>query len=77
MNKEKINIELSKDEAIVLFEWISSVDFDSFKGIFTDNSERKVLFDILSSLEDVMNEPFLENYKELLKESRNRLNALS
>lgn len=77
MNKEKINIELSKDEAIVLFEWISSVDFDSFKGIFTDNSERKVLFDILSSLEDVMTEPFLENYKELLKESRKRLNALS
>lgn len=77
MNKEKINIKLSKDEAIVLFEWISSVDFDSFKGIFNDDSERKVLFDILSNLEDVLTEPFLENYKKLLKESRRRLNTLS
>ncbi|CAN5733061.1 hypothetical protein BH20ACI4_BH20ACI4_07650 [soil metagenome] len=68
MSKE-IQIGLSNNEAIVLFEFLSRFsDKETLK--IEDQSEARVLWDIQSKLENFLAEPFSENYPELLEKAR-------
>ncbi len=71
---ENINIILTKDEALVLFEFLarfnSSVANDH---LFEDQSEQKMLWLIEGQLEKVLVEPFTPNYRDIVKEARNRI----
>ena len=66
---ENIQIEISKDEAIVLFEFLSRFSEEEILQV-EDQSEARVLWNILCDLEKLLAEPFAINYKEILQKSR-------
>lgn len=70
---EEIKISLSKEEALVLFEFLSRVNENDSKLMIEDNSEERVLWNICSDLEKVLVEPFQENYCEILKQAREKV----
>lgn len=71
-NAGQIGIELSEDEALVLFDWLAR--FNERKDVdFADPAERRILWDIESSLESLLIQPFSEDYALLLAEARSRL----
>ncbi len=67
--REEIQISLSNNEAIVLFEFLSRFsDKESLR--IEDQSEERILWDIQCELEKKLVEPFSENYLQLLEEAR-------
>ena len=69
MNENQIVLNLSKPEALVLFEWLESHD-DSSSLPFNHPSEEKVLWKIAGQLESILVEPLNPNYEKLLAEAR-------
>ncbi|MDQ3747778.1 MAG: hypothetical protein M3367_02010 [Acidobacteriota bacterium] len=69
---EKIQICLSKDEAIILFEFLSRFSEKEVLEI-ADQSEERVLLNVLCDLEKTLVEPFVANYQKILKKSRERI----
>jgi hypothetical protein len=67
--KDKINIELSPSEAIVLFEFVSRFS-QSGELEIEDQAEERVLWDVCSLLESVLAGPFLQNYSDALAKAR-------
>lgn len=72
MRDKKINIKLSKSEALILFEFVSRFT-DNEKLEITDPAEERVLWDICSQLESILVEPLNENYAELLVKASKEL----
>ena len=66
MSDEKINIELTKDEAIVLFEFLGRFNENDDLSKFEDQSEQRVLWDIECILEKQLSEPFRADYVEIV-----------
>lgn len=67
-----MTLDLSADEALVLFEflsrWQETGTFD-----LVDQAEQRVLWDVLASLEKNLAEPFSPEYGSLVAEARTRL----
>jgi hypothetical protein len=72
MVEEQVVIELSKPEALVLFELLSRFT-DSDRLEIEDRAEERVLWNVQCLLERALVEPFEPDYRELLSEARNRL----
>jgi hypothetical protein len=72
MEKE-IEIKLTKDEALVLFEFLSRFNQADNNAIFEDQAEQKTLRTIEGQLEKILVEPFKPDYLDMIKEARNRL----
>ena len=71
-SEEKVIIELSKSEALVLFEFLyRTSDDDSLT--MADQAEQRALWNLESVLEKALAEPFLPNYKELLDQAKERV----
>lgn len=70
---EIINISLSKNQALVLFEFLSRFSGNDSKLTIEDQSEERVLWDLCCDLEKILVEPFQENYRELLNQAREKL----
>jgi len=51
MNQNKIAIELSKDEALVFFEFLGRISKKQFKRLFEDQADQRVLWNIEANLE--------------------------
>ena len=70
MNSKNVNIQLTRDEAIVLFEFLGRFNerFDSDK--FEDQAEERVLWDIECILEKELSEPFQSDYQEIVERAR-------
>lgn len=64
-----ISIDLDRDEAIVLFEWLNA------DAPHTDVSVRAVFDALQSSLERALHEPFAPDYADRVREARARLEA--
>jgi hypothetical protein len=69
MSECEVLLTLSKAEALVLFEWLGSLD-ESQMPRFAHPSEEKVLWKVEGQLESVLTEPFAPNYRELLIQAR-------
>ena len=69
MNADKITIQLTKNEAIVLFNFLSNFS-NSEKLEIEHQSEERVLWNLCCDLEKILVEPFQENYKEILEVAR-------
>lgn len=68
---ESVKLELSKEEAIVLFEYLTrNNDAKEFEKFFEDQSEQRVLWDIESMLESILVEPSQSDYLDKLKRAR-------
>ena len=64
-------IELSRDEALVLFDWLGRhEDADSIPG---DPAEQTALNSLLAALERTLVEPFQADYDEIVQAARTRL----
>ena len=71
IDNKSVIIELTKVEALVLFDWLDSVGMNI--SINIDEKIFTVLSNIESSLESVLEEPFQENYKALVQEAKNSI----
>lgn len=65
-----VRIELSGDEALVLFEWLSGLEGSK---IATGEAEQKVLWRIEGLLEKSLVEPFAADYADLVEQARQRI----
>jgi hypothetical protein len=69
MSAEAITVELTKAEALVLFEWLSRTEEARF-SIIEDPAEDEVLSRVQGQLETTLVEPFAQNYQDLLARAR-------
>lgn len=69
---DKIILELSNDEALVLFDWLKRFN-ENENNQFEDQAEERVLWDIEALLEKSLIILFNENYNELLQTARKRI----
>ena len=73
MESNEITIKLTKDEALVFFEFLSRFNEDDNKEIFQDQAEEKTLWIIEGQLEKILVEPFMPNYQDIIQEARSRI----
>ncbi len=71
-SKNDIEVRMTPDEALVLFEFLSRYSNRDELRI-EDQAEQRALWNLLCLLEKQLVEPFDPNYLELLKAARNRL----
>lgn len=72
MAEGHIDVKLSKDEALILFEWLAH--FDETETLPTrDESEQKVLWLLEGKLEKKLTEPLLPDYLDRVKEAKKRI----
>ncbi len=72
MGKEKVKIELTKDEAIVLFEFLTR--FSANKKLNVEHqSEQRALWDLQCFLEKELSEILSTDYYKILSRARERL----
>jgi hypothetical protein len=67
-----VAIELSGDEALVLFEWLAGMDAAKL-GV--GEAEQRVLSGIEAALEKSLVEPFAKDYVDLVEQARRRILA--
>jgi len=72
MAEEKFRLELSREEALVFFEWLTRFNKSEDKS-FEDQAEQRVLWDIEGMLESTLAEPFDPKYSDLLAQARARV----
>ncbi|HVI78836.1 MAG TPA: hypothetical protein VM715_11880 [Candidatus Acidoferrum sp.] len=69
-----MTLEISSDEALVLFSFLSR--WDQTQGLaITDEAEAHVLWNLQAELERHLAEPFSPDYPALLQQARSRLKA--
>ena len=71
--QEEVIIKLTKDEALVLFEFLAKTNEVDHPELFVDQAELKMLWLLEGQLERQLAEPFLKNYSCIVAEARNRL----
>jgi hypothetical protein len=71
MNKA-VSIELSRDEALVLFEWLAGLETAK---VAIGEAEQRVLWRIEAVLERSLAEPFARDYADLVEQARRRILA--
>jgi hypothetical protein len=69
-----MKLELTADQALVLFEWLARLD-EAEAFAVDDPSEERVLWCLHGQLEKALSEPFRANYRELVELARARINA--
>lgn len=68
---EKVTIELTPQEALVLFDMLSRwSETDTWHVSLEHQAEQRVLWDILAALENILDEPFMPDYQERLNTAR-------
>lgn len=72
MSAETIKIELNSDEALILFELLSRYS-DTDELAIEDQAEQRVLWNLCCDLEKLLIEPFSNNYREMVVDSRSRI----
>ena len=72
MRVDHVELRITKDEALVLFEFLSR--FGSTDELsLQDQSEERALWNLLGILEKSLTEPFDSEYAALLAAARNRI----
>jgi hypothetical protein len=69
---ESVSVELSGDEALVLFEWLAGLEATT---VAIGEAEQRVLWRIEGVLEKSLVEPFAKDYTELVEQARRRILA--
>ncbi len=67
--EEKVQINLDKKEAIILFDFLSRFSNEENLTI-EDQAEERVLWNLCCDLEKVLVKPFREDYSEILTQAR-------
>jgi hypothetical protein len=70
----KISIELATYEALLLFEWLFTLEKnEAIRLSLEDTAEQLVLWIVEAQLEKQLVEPFKPNYDVLLQQARDRV----
>jgi hypothetical protein len=72
-DEENIKLTVTKEEALVLFEFLVRFNQSNHPDIFEDQSEHKTLSILEGKLEKQLVEPFKPDYKNILIEARNKI----
>jgi len=70
---DEISLELSRDQALVFFEWLARTGSTDQPAAFEDQAEQRVLWDLESALEAVLTEPLSPDYRTKLEAARARV----
>jgi hypothetical protein len=74
MSQQSIQVTLTRDEALVLFEWLASLD--EKQTFHLEEAEQKVVWRIEGQLESLLTEVLAPDYREQLRiAKRNVLNG--
>jgi hypothetical protein len=73
MSETNIKIALSRDEALVLFDWLTRFNQAEHPDLFEAQAEQRALWNLEAILDKSLVELLAPNYKELLDEARARL----
>lgn len=66
---EIVSLEVSRDAALVLFEWLARFN-ESGLPTFVDQAEQRVLWDLEADLESRLTEPFAADYNSRVAAAR-------
>jgi hypothetical protein len=73
-DNEKVLVELTQPEALVLFELLARWTERGSGDIHLDyQAEQRVLWDILAKLESALAEPLMPDYQDRLTQARQRV----
>ncbi len=72
MDNGKVKIELTKDEALVLFEFLSRFS-DTDELEIRHQSEERALWNLTCYFEKILTEPFHKDYSKIMGAARERL----
>tara|TARA_X000001316_G_C898013_1_gene17248 strand:+ start:69 stop:296 length:228 start_codon:yes stop_codon:yes gene_type:complete len=70
---DKVEIALSADIALVIFDWLSELESEKHEETLMDEATAIALNTLLCELEKVLVEPFSENYGELVERARSNV----
>ena len=70
---KKINIKITKNEALVLFDFLSRLNQNDNIDFFEDKAEKILLWNIESELEKELEDIFDSNYKLILEKARTEI----
>jgi hypothetical protein len=75
VEQDEVVLKLSRDEALVLFEWLRRTDdlTDDFGDLVEHQAEQRALWNLTCLLERELVEPFQPEYRELVDQARSRL----
>lgn len=73
MAADEIPLSLSRDQALVLFEWLARTGAGEQPSAFEDQAEQRVLWDLEGALEKQLVEQFKSDYRDLLEAARGRI----
>lgn len=69
-----MKLDLTNDQALVLFEWLARLDAAEAFPV-EDPAEEQVLWCLHGQLEKALSEPFRADYRELVEQARARVKA--
>jgi hypothetical protein len=72
MQSKRVKIELTSDEALMLYDWLTRFNQRADTD-FADQAEERVLFDLEAMLEKVLVAPLQSDYADLLVQARSHV----
>jgi hypothetical protein len=72
MRSKRVKIELTSDEALVLYDWLTRFNQRTHTD-FADQAEERVLFDLEAMLEKALVAPLQSDYADVLASARSSL----
>ncbi len=66
----KVSVEFSREEALVILNWLFRFNEQNNSTLFEDQSEERVLWDLEAILETVMDDTLKSNYAEIVSQAR-------
>ncbi|GEM_PF-1119802 len=70
---DRVTIQLSRDEAVVLFEWLHRCEDEDGFSLPEHHAEQVALWNLSALLERELVEPFKQNYRQLVEGATERL----
>lgn len=71
--EDLITINLTKDQSLVLIEFVSRLNEQPDSPIFEDEAELFALWQVEGQLQKILVEPFMQGYTEIIAKARERL----
>lgn len=68
-----ITLTMTHDEALVFESWLRWIDAQPTGALFRDQAEQRALWNVMNLFEQVIYEPFRQDYARLLANARDRL----
>jgi len=72
MQSKRVKIELTSDEALVLYDWLTRFNQRADTDL-ADQAEERVLFDLEAMLEKALVAPLQSDYADLLVQARSQV----